>query len=84
MTKAEWDAMWPCDDLVRLQPIYAETAVVEILEGDPRLSWTLPARAGGTSEVEYAALCQQSPGSDEAPPLEALDPTQRAFVEMAV
>ncbi len=34
--------------------------------------------------MEYAALCQQSPGSDDAPPLEALDPTQRAFVEMAV
>ena len=84
VTKAEWDAMWPYDDLVRLQPIHAETAVEEILEGDPRLSWTLPARAGGISEVEYAALCQQSPGSDEAPPLEALDPTQRAFVEMAV
>jgi hypothetical protein len=84
VAKAEWDAVWPYDDLVRVEAIHAETPVEELRDGDPRLMWTLPERAGGLSDVEYATLCQQSQGSEEAPPPEALDPTQRAFAEMAV
>ena len=56
MTKAEWDAMWPYESRLEIASITPEVELEEIPRGDRRLSWTLPERNGGLSDVSFAKL----------------------------
>ena len=88
VTKAEWDAMWPFEDLVRPQPLPCEDPqVCDILEGDERLAWVTPAREGGLTDSAFAKVVQNSAPvqeSENIPSIDALDPTQRSFTEMGL
>ena len=88
VTKNEWDAMWPYEDLVRPVPINPVGEPVPLIpEGDERLSWVLPEREGGCNAKDFAEVVRRlAPPREEEdiPSLDALDPTQRAFAQMGL
>ena len=88
VTKAEWDAVWPFQDYVSPVPILAEPEGLDVIrEGDERMLWALPEREGGVSERAFSELVQAQAGAQPEEPatsLDALDPTQRAFADMAI
>ncbi len=88
VTKAEWDAMWPFEDLVRPVSIPCDgTPVPVIPDGDERLSWVLPEREGGCSEKAFAEVVRRRAPlqrQEDVLTLDAMAPTQRAFVEMGL
>ena len=88
VTKAEWDAIWSCEQCVSPVPILAEPEGLDVIsESDERLLWSLPEREGGLSEKAFCELVgAHAPGTPEEPAtsLDALDPTQRAFADMAI
>ena len=61
ITKAEWDAVWPYEDLIRtagIEPQGGEQLPV-IPDGDERLAWVLPERDGGLARKDFDKLAQQ-------------------------
>ena len=68
VTKAEWDALWPYEDLVRPEPLVdPDLPVPSIPDGDERLSWVLPERDGGCCEAAFdrAMRDHAAPPSEE-------------------
>ena len=87
VTKAEWDACWPYEDLVRPHSIKnSDHPEVELFipDGDERLSWGMPERQGGCSDAAFAKIAQgraPNQAADEITDMKDLDPTQQAFVQ---
>ena len=83
-TKAEWDALWPVQELLKR----AGFGNQEELRVDPKLLRLVkPEREGGCTAEEYEEALRQRPNprkADAPVPLEALDPTQRAFADLVL
>ena len=84
-TKAEWDALWPHEELVQPRGFGDERFGGVTQE---QLKWTKPASHQGARQDEFAQALQdhpQPPGKKGAAvKLEDLDPTQHAFAGMAL
>jgi hypothetical protein len=95
VTKAEWDALWPYEDLIHPTAIAPTDPDLPLIpHGDERLSWVLPERDGGLptkafdalakQHAEHAAAVSGTASKEAIPSLEELDPTQRAFTELGL
>ena len=95
VTKAEWDALWPYEDLIRPAAIPPTDPRLPLIpHGDERLSWVLPEREGGLPNKAFDALARQhaeraaavlgAAAKEDIPSLEELDPTQRVFAELGL
>ena len=95
VTKAEWDALWPYEDLIKPAAIAPEDPRLQPLpDGDGRMAWVLPERDGGMPKKEFDAMVQEHAAravatsgagpAEDNPSVDELDPTQRAFAEMGL
>ena len=85
-TKAEWDALWPVEHMVRSRAFAQKPGVLEVSE--ERLRWVKPVREGGATPAEYEQALSSHPmthaASAGAVKLADLDPTQRAFADLVL
>ena len=88
VTCTEWDTLWASEDMIRPIPIRAAHVELPVIhDNDPKLTWVMPEREGGCSNKDFAQLLgTHAPVRPQEPmqSLDELDPTQRAFAEMAL
>ena len=87
-TREEWDALWPYEEHIRkcgIQP--TGVTLPEIPAEDQRLKWIMPQSKGGISRAELQEVMRAQGkclADEEKVPLDQLNPTQRAFADMAL
>ena len=60
VTKAEWDALWPSEDLIRPIPIRPTNERLPVIhDRDAKLTWVLLEREGVCSNKDFAELLRK-------------------------
>ena len=87
-TREEWDALWPYEEHIRKCSIQPDGLTLpEIPAEDERLRWVMPHSKGGVTRAELQNVMRaqgKGPIGEEEVSLEQLNPTQRAFADMAL